>query len=142
MAGKKLSGSRVSNDVSNNRKPYRSDLTVSQWEFIRPLLPKSAKTGRPRSNDREVLNGILYVLRTGCQWEDMPHDIQASPKTCHRRLLEYQRRRVWQKILRRLLKEANRRGYLNFKNAYHDASVVKSKRGASRKSDTRENTRF
>jgi hypothetical protein len=72
----------------------------------------------------------------------MPHDIHASPKTCHRRLLAYQRRRVWQKILKVLLKEANHRGYLNFKNAYHDASVIKSKRGASRKSASLENTGF
>jgi transposase len=41
----------------------------------------------------------LYVLSTGCRWEDMPHDIRASPKTCDRRLLEYQRRRVWQRLV-------------------------------------------
>ena len=142
MVNRQLRKPKVSNAVSFRRKPYRSDLNDSQWEFICRLLPKSATTGRPRSNEREVLNGILYVLRTGCQWEDMPHDIHASPKTCHRRLLEFQRRRIWQKILKVLLKEANRRGYLNFNNAYHDASVVKSKRGANRKSATPENTRF
>jgi hypothetical protein len=45
----------------------------------------------------------------------MPHDIDASYQTCHRRLLEYQRRRVWQKILGDLLKEADRRGLINLK---------------------------
>jgi transposase len=104
--------------VAINRKPYRSDLTDVQWQAIRALLPSPAWTGHPRANEREVLNGIFYVLRTGCQWEDMPHDIHASPKTCHRRLLEYQRRRIWQKILKVLLKEADHRGYLNFKNAW------------------------
>ena len=124
------------------RKPYRSDVTDGQWDYLYALLPKGARTGRPRANEREILNGILYVLKTGCQWEDLPHDIAASPKTCHRRLLEYQRRRVWQKIVRVLLQEADRRGYLNFTNAYHDASVIKSKKGLRPKSATPANTVF
>jgi transposase len=105
-------------------------------------LPKPKARGRPRANDREVLNGILYVLSTGCRWEDLPHDVDASYQTCNRRLLDYQKRRVWQKLLGELLKEADRKGLLNLKNAYHDASVVKSKRGRKIKSDTRENTSF
>ena len=111
------------------RKPYRSDVTAAQWARLQRLLPKPARTGRPREDEREVLNGILYVLRTGCRWEDLPHDILASPKTCNRRLLEYQRRRVWQRLVADLMHEANRRGMLNLKNCYHDASVVKSKKG-------------
>lgn len=122
------------------RKPYRSDLSDAQWNRIKRLLPKAARTGRPRADDREVINGILYVMWTGCRWDDMPHDIAASPKTCHRRLLEYQRRRVWQRILSELTKEANRKGMLNLNNCYHDASVIKSKRGRTIKSVTRENT--
>jgi transposase len=122
------------------RQPYRSDLSEAQWKRIKRLLPKAARIGRPRANDREVINGILYVMWTGCRWEDLPHDIAASPKTCHRRLLEYQRRRVWQRMLGELTKEANRKGILNLKNCYHDASVIKSKKGRTTKSATRENT--
>jgi transposase len=84
----------------------------------------------------------LYVLKTGCQWDDLPHDIAASPKTCHRRLLEDQRRRVWQKIVQVWLQEANRRGYLHLTNASHDASVIKSKKGPRRKSGTPADTAF
>lgn len=124
------------------RKPYRSDVTDGQWDYLCALWPNEARTGRPRANEREILNGILYVLKTGCQWEDLPHDIAASPKTCHRRLLEYQRRRVWQKIVRVLLQEADRRGHLNLTNAYHDASVIKSKKGLRPKSATLANTVF
>jgi transposase len=124
------------------RKSYRSDVSDAQWDYLQSLLPTGARTGRPRADEREVLNGILYVLQTGCQWEDLPHDIAASPKTCHRRLLEYQRRRVWQKVVRALLQEAGRRGYLNFTNAYHDASVIKSKKGPPPKSATPANTGF
>lgn len=122
------------------RKPYRSDLSDAQWHRIKRLLPKAASTGRPRSDDREVINGILYVMWTGCRWEDMPHDIAASPKTCHRRLLEYQRRRVWQKILASLTKQAYGKGMINLNNCYHDASIIKSKKGRTTKLDTLENT--
>lgn len=115
------------------RKPYPSDLTDAQWAFIKPLLPPAADTGRLRNDDREVINGILYVLTTGCGWDYLPHDIGTSGRTCHRRLLEYQRRRVWQKIVSALLKLAYRRGKINLNNAYHDASVVKSKKGAKTK---------
>ena len=115
------------------RKAYRSDLTDAQWKRIERLRPKPAATGRPRVNEREVINGILYVLSTGCRWEDLPHDIGASYQTCNRRLLEYQRRRVWQKILGELMKEADHRGLINLNNAYHDASVIKSKRGPKTK---------
>ncbi len=69
------------------RKPYSSDLTDSQWHYLQRRIPCPARTGRPRADEREVLNGILYVLHTGCRWEDLPHDIQVSPKTCNRRLL-------------------------------------------------------
>ena len=122
------------------RKPYRSDVTDAQWNRIKRLVPRPARTGRPRENEREVLNGILYVLHTGCRWEDLPHDIRASPKTCNRRLLEYQRRRVWQRLVADLMREVERRGMLNLKNCYHDASVVKSKKGRTPRSGTRENT--
>jgi hypothetical protein len=72
----------------------------------------------------------------------LPHDIAASYQTSNRRLLDYQRRRVWQRILGELLKEADRRGLLNLKNAYHDASVIKSKRGRKTKSGIQESTGF
>lgn len=126
--------------ITEARKPYKSDLTNKQWARIKLLLPKPAKTGRPRCDDREVINGILYVLSTGCRYEDLPHDIRASGKTCNRRLLEYQRKQVWQKLQQDLMKEAYRKGKINLNNAYHDASAVKSKRGAKIKSDSLEST--
>lgn len=43
------------------------ELSQEQWEFITPLLPPKARTGRPRADDRKTLNGILYVLTTGCR---------------------------------------------------------------------------
>ena len=59
-----------------NRKPYPSDLTDAQWEELAPLLPPAKPGGHPRTVEmREVINGILYVLRRGCPWRMMPHDL-------------------------------------------------------------------
>jgi putative transposase len=56
------------------RAVYETDLTDAQWAILRPLLPPPGG-GRPRTTDlREVLNAILYVLRTGCAWDLLPHD--------------------------------------------------------------------
>ena len=59
-----------------SRKPYPSDLTDAQWEELGPLLPPDTRRGHPRTTDlREVVNGILYVLRGGIPWRLMPHDL-------------------------------------------------------------------
>jgi putative transposase len=57
------------------RKPYSTDLSDAQWARIAPLIPPAKPGGRRRSvNVREVLNAILYFLRTGSQWRNLPHD--------------------------------------------------------------------
>ena len=53
---------------------YDTDLTDAQFALVEPFLPKRKRTGRPPANLREVLNGILYLVRTGCQWRLLPHD--------------------------------------------------------------------
>jgi|SRR5215813_1954828 len=118
------------------RKPYHSAVTAAQWARLKRLMPRPARTGRPREDEREVLKGILSGLHPGCRWEDMPHDSRAAPKTCNRRLWEYQRRRVWQRMVADLMRAANRRGMLNLKTCSHDASVGKSKKGRLRQSAT------
>ena len=60
-----------------SRKLYPSDLTDARWELIAPLLPPAKQGGRPRTvNLREVVNTILYLNRTGCQWDMLPHDLE------------------------------------------------------------------
>ncbi len=57
------------------RKPYKTDLTDSQWAVIEPLIPSPKKTGRPRTQDmREIMNALFYVARAGCDWRLLPHD--------------------------------------------------------------------
>ena len=61
---------------SQPRKAYLTDLSDDQWRLLEPLIPAAKSGGRPREVDmREVVNTILYVLRTGCQWDMLPHDL-------------------------------------------------------------------
>jgi transposase len=66
---------------------YPSDLTDQEWALIAPLIPPARRGGRPRTvNLREVMNGILYVLETGCQWRALPRDL--PPKSTVHSYLE------------------------------------------------------
>jgi putative transposase len=57
------------------RRDYPSDLTDAEWRIVEPLIPPAKEGGRPRTTDmREVMNAMLYVDRTGCQWRALPHD--------------------------------------------------------------------
>src|ERR1700730_5250725 len=57
------------------RTPYPTDLTNEQWQILEPMIPPEKHGGRHRTVDmREVVNAILYILRTGCQWRNLPHD--------------------------------------------------------------------
>src|SRR5215210_375910 len=80
------------------RKPYPSDLTDEQWAVIEPLIPVH-KVGRPWTNDmREVLNAILYLNRSGCQWDMLPHDL--PPKsTVYGYFAQWRDDGTWHKIL-------------------------------------------
>lgn len=67
-----------------DRKPYPSDLKDDEWEVIAPHLPKAKTGGRARETDmREVLNAIYYVLKSGCQWDMLPHDFPAKGTVYH-----------------------------------------------------------
>jgi putative transposase len=81
------------------RKPYPTDLTDAQWEVIADLLPPAKATGRPREVDlREVINTILYLNRTGCQWDMLPHDL--LPKsTVYDYFASWRNDGTWQQIV-------------------------------------------
>lgn len=68
--------SRLPEITNPQRQPHVSDLSDAEWNVIKPLLPAPKGFGHPRTVDlREILNGIFYVRRTGCQWEMLPHDL-------------------------------------------------------------------
>ena len=84
---------------TTTRKPYRSDLTDQQWEIIQPLIPPAKPGGRPRTVDlREVVNTVLYVARTVCQWDMLPHDL--PPKsTVYDYFCQWRDDGTWQRIV-------------------------------------------
>ena len=80
------------------RKAYDSDLSDPQWNLIAPMIPPARPGGRPRGQDmREVIDGILYVLRAGCAWRHLPHDLP-NPKTCWFYFNRFSVDGVWQAI--------------------------------------------
>ena len=107
------------------------EMTDSQWNTIVKHLPKPAKTGRPRCDDRITINGILFVLTTGCRWADMPEKY-GSKSTAHLRFQELQQKGVWKKILSKLIKLAHKQGKLNLRNISIDSSSITAKKGATK----------
>ena len=92
-----------------DRKPYPSDVTDGQWRLIEPLIPPPKPGGRPREVDlREVVNGILYVVRTGCSWRQVPHDFPPWI-TVYYYFRRFQRDGTWRKIHDRLRTRVRRK---------------------------------
>jgi len=90
------------------RKPYLTDLTDAQWATLEPLLPPAKPGGRPRAVAmREVINTILYLNRTGCQWDMLPHDL--LPKsTVYEYFSQWRQDGMWQCIMDALRAEIRR----------------------------------
>jgi putative transposase len=70
--------------LAGMRKPYPTDLSDAEWNYIEPHLPVPKGYGRPRVHSlREILNAIFYILRSGCQWRLLPHDFPRWPTVYH-----------------------------------------------------------
>src|SRR5215216_104233 len=66
------------------RKPYPTDLSDAEWNYIEPHMPAPKGYGRPRIHDlREILNAVFYILKSGCQWRMLPHDFPRWPTVYH-----------------------------------------------------------
>lgn len=109
------------------------DLTDAQWAFIEPLLPELPRRadgrGRPWRDSREVLNGILWILRTGAQWSEMPGRYPPY-QTCHRRFQQWSRAGVMDRLLRALAQDLEERGKIKLDECFVDGSFSAAKKGA------------
>ena len=105
-------------------------LTEELWERIEPLLPakeSNPKGGRPRIPNRDVLTGILFVLRTGCPWEYLPQELGCgSGMTCWRRLRDWHEAGVWEKIWRLLLDELGLADEIDWSKVIFDSCSVRA----------------
>jgi len=98
-------------------------LTDAQWERIRPLLPPARPGGRPRLDDRRTLDGVLYALRTGRPWRDIPRQY-GSPVTCWRRFAEWQADGTWERVWQALLATLDAQGKQAWALAFLDNRSV------------------
>ena len=114
-------------------KPLVSD---ELWAVIERLLPSEAKKpkgGRPRLPNRMVLTGILFVLATGIPWEALPPEMGCgSGMTCWRRLRDWQKAGVWERLHVLLLERLSQADQLDWSRASIDASLVPAPGGAKR----------
>jgi transposase len=104
-------------------------LTDELWQRIEPLLPPHPprpKGGRPPVPDRKVLTGILFVLRTGIQWEYLPQELGCCGMTCWRRLRDWQAAGVWQRIWEALLNDLGQADAIQWQRAIVDSSSVRA----------------
>ena len=103
-------------------------VTDKLWTVVEPLLPKQPpkpKGGRPRVNDRAALTGILFVLKSGIPWEMLPQEMGCgSGMTCWRRLKEWHRAGVWERLHRALLDRLGEAGRIDWSRASLDSASV------------------
>jgi putative transposase len=86
--------------------PYASHLTADEWALIAPALPPPARRGRPRTTDlRAVVEALLYLLATGCQWRALPHDFPPR-STVQRYFYRWRDQGLWPRLNRRLVEHA------------------------------------
>ena len=109
------------------------DIPEALWEQIAPLIPVHRKTtlrGRPRVPDREVMAGIVYRLRTGCQWKALPQDF-GSGSTCHARFQDWCEAGVFTEIFSKLLAFYDGRRGIQWKWSSLDSALVKAPKGGT-----------
>lgn len=112
--------------------PYcRGDLSDERWQRLEPLLPpEKPHTGRPSKPHRTVINGILWVLRTGAPWRDLPE--RYGPwSTVSGRFYAWQKSGLWQQILSRLQAQADAEDRLNWEIHHVDGSVIRAHQHAA-----------
>jgi transposase len=112
------------------------------WGLVEPLLPRRERRfrypGRKRLPDREALEGILFVLHTGIAWKHLPQELGfGSGVTCWRRLDEWQRAGVWERLHELLLAKLRAAGEIEWSRAVIDSSQIQAKKGAPRRARAR-----
>lgn len=107
-------------------------VTDSQWEFICPYIPEAEyKTGRrgpPQTDPRKVLNGILWIIKTGARWKDLPKEYP-SYQTCHRWFQKWVKIGAMYSIVKALVEHLKKQGNIDLTETFIDATYVDAQKG-------------
>ncbi|AIG00955.1 ISPs1, transposase OrfA [Pseudomonas fluorescens] len=108
----------------------RYKLSDSFWEMIEDLITQDQKTGRPRHDDRLMLNGILWVLCSGAAWRDMPE--RFGPwSTVYQRFRDWRNQGTFDQMLKRLHIRLNEQGLIDLDTWMIDSTAVRATRASS-----------
>jgi len=110
---------------------HRGDLTNAQWQRLEPLLPsQKPKTGRPAVDHRRILNGMLWVLRTGAPWRDVPE--RYGPwRTVASRFYRWRKAGVFQHLFDTVKQQADAAGQLDWDVHFIDSTIVRAHQHAA-----------
>lgn len=109
----------------------RNDLTDAQWRRLEPLLPpERPRTGRPNHNHRTILNGILWILRTGAPWRDLP-ERYGPVGTVSSRFYRWRAAGLWDRVLAALQSQAEVRNEIDWSLHFVDATVIRAHQHAA-----------
>ncbi len=109
------------------------ELTDDQWQTIQPLIARQTGPGKPRADDRETLDAILYVLSTGCRWENLKKTGYSHHyTTAWRRLKRWEEDGTWKKILDYLVSKGYSLGIVRMDELSIDSTTVPAKKGEGR----------
>ena len=109
----------------------RHELTDTQWERLQPLLPpEKPRVGKPNLPHRRIINGILWRLKTGAPWRDLP-ERYGIWETVYSRFRRWQRAGIWDRILAALQTKADAAGHVDWTLHFVDGSVVRAHQHAA-----------
>lgn len=114
---------------------HRGDLTDTQWIRLQPLLPprrrgKGTKGGRPRNDDRQTINGILWILPTGAPWDDLPARY-GKRSTVSTRYYRWIAQGIWDRVYDTVKAAADAAGELDWEIHHVDATVIRAHQHAA-----------
>ena len=105
-----------------------SGMSDELWEFIQPLLPPRAKEGKPRADDRRTIDAILFVLKTGIPWNDLPEEY-GDDVTAWRRLRDWDEKGVRKRIMDALISRGYSMDVLDMDALSVDSDTIPAKKG-------------
>lgn len=109
----------------------RGDLTDEQWQRFQPLLPpQKAHTGQPAHDHRRILNGILWLHRTGAPWRDIP-ERYGKHSTISSRFYRWRTEGLWQRVWENLMQQADAVGDIDWEVHFLDSTVVRAHQHAA-----------